>query len=71
MVAGTVGNCLLSFVVPVNVQSEQGKLKGFAPHSEDRVKNITNHIWPEDQFLVKNKVLQRSLKTVKPQRTPR
>ena len=70
MVAGIVGNCLLSFIVPVNVHSEQGKLKGFAAHSEDRVKNITGHIRSEDQFLVKNKVLQRSSKTIKPQRTP-
>ncbi|XP_043306194.1 protein C19orf12 homolog [Cervus canadensis] len=55
----------------MNVQSEQGKLKDFVAHSEDRVKNITDHIRSEDQFPVKNKVLQRSSKTVKPQRTPR
>ena len=74
MVAGTVGNCLLSFVVPVNVQSEQGKLKSFSlisALSQNRVKNISDHSRSETQVPVKNKVLQRSSKTVKPQRTPR
>ena len=33
MVASALGYCLLSFVVPVNVQSEQGELKSFAAHS--------------------------------------
>lgn len=71
MVAGTVGNCLLSFVVPVNVQSEQGKLKSFTALSQNRVKNISDHSQSESQVPVENKVLPKSLKTVKPQRTPR
>ncbi|XP_070217432.1 uncharacterized protein [Bos mutus] len=38
---------------------------------QNRVKNISDHSRSEAQVPVKNKVLPRSLKTVKPQRTPR
>ncbi|XP_061254586.1 uncharacterized protein LOC133236524 isoform X11 [Bos javanicus] len=38
---------------------------------QNRVKNISDHSRSEAQVPVKNKVLPRSLKTVRPQRTPR
>lgn len=68
MVASALGYCLLSFVVPVNVQSEQGELKSFAAHSEDRVKTISDHSRSEAKFPSQDEVLQWSSKSVHSQR---
>ena len=64
MVASALGYCLLSFVVPVNVQSEQGELKSFAAHSEDRVKTISDHSQFEAKFPAQDEVLRWSSKSL-------
>ncbi|XP_057554149.1 ubiquitin D-like [Hippopotamus amphibius kiboko] len=64
-----VGNCLLAFVVQVNVHSQQWELMTFTAQSDDRVKKINEHVRSKIKVPVQDQVLQLGSKTLKPQRT--
>lgn len=68
-VAGTLGNCILAFLVQVMVSSHQWESMTFMAYLEDRVKKINEHIRSKTKVPVPDQVLQLGSKTLKPHRT--
>ncbi|KAF5925192.1 hypothetical protein HPG69_008876, partial [Diceros bicornis minor] len=62
------GNCLLAFIVQVNVHSQQWKLMTFTAYLEDRVKKINEHVRSKTKVPVHDQILLLGSKTLKPMR---
>lgn len=66
--AGVLGNCLLAFIVQVNVHSDKWEPMTFTASLDDRVKKIHEHVRSKTKVPVQEQVLQLGAKTLKPLR---
>lgn len=66
--AGVLGNCLLAFIVQVNVRSDKWEPMTFTASLDDRVKKIHEHVRSKTKVPVQEQVLQLGGQTLKPLR---